>query len=123
MSLCHKRMRPVITAEVDRGPRQANDWSIMDQNTCQCTDCQILNGFLQTRDLKQKIWPLAKSRRQHIHQIITAMRLPVTHQTEHTGSPHKLVLKKTQQLFTQDKTRQKNLNQTLGQLAKLKPKT
>ena len=49
--------------------------------------------------LKNVIWPLAKPRRQHLHHVINEMELPVTHVTERTGSPQKLVLTKTAELF------------------------
>ena len=45
----------------------------------------------------------------HIHQIIDVMKLPVTHQTQRTGSPHKLALNKTGQLFSRDKRQFKKI--------------
>ncbi len=91
-----------IHALLKSKPRRANDWSIKDENRCNCADCQILGKFLQTPDKQKIIWPLAKGRRQHIHRIIDSMKLPVTHTTERTGSPHKLHLTKTELLFKRE---------------------
>lgn len=46
--------------------------------------------------------PLAKPRRRHIHAMIDAQGLPVTHTTEGIGSPHKLKLHKTDRLMKED---------------------
>jgi len=107
-----------LKTEIDSQPRAADDWSIWDKNTCNCADCGTLNLFLQSKDATMKVWPLAKRRRQHIHRIIDAMRLPITHQTKRTGSPQQLVLKKTNKLFTQENTRRIKLNSTLELLNK-----
>ncbi len=102
---------------MQKGSRQTDDWSIMDKNRCSCNDCQDLKVFLQARNLQQKTWPLNKQRRMHIHQTIEAMHLPVTHETQRTGSPHKLILKKTRQLFIEDKKRYKAISKAIKQLS------
>ncbi len=115
----HKRYRKSVTAgwghtafrqfvteglrtKVESGSRDPNDWSIRDDNRCQCQDCQMLNRFLNSNSHQRIVWPLAQQRRRHIHNIIDSMRLPVTHQTERTGSPHKLILTKQKALFAED---------------------
>ncbi len=105
-----------LKTEQKKGGRKSGDWSIVDRNICTCHDCLDLNDFLQSSDLQKKIWPINKDRRFHIHQIITKMRIPVTHQTQRTGSPHKLVLIKTKELFLQDKIRIKEINKALKTL-------
>ena len=44
---------------------------------------------------KQSRFPLAKKRRQHLHQIIDGNRCDLTHVTERRGSPFTLVCTKT----------------------------
>jgi len=83
-------------------PRKEGDWSIRDSVPDNCSDCDHLRKFLGSSSAHQLVWPLAKDRRQHIHQIIDAMDIPVTHETIRKGSPHKLVLKKTPELFAKD---------------------
>jgi predicted 2-oxoglutarate/Fe(II)-dependent dioxygenase YbiX len=106
-----------LSAQIQKGPRKSGDWSIMDSNQCSCNDCQELNSFLQAKSTQEKIWPLNKNRRMHIHRTIDKMRLPVTHQTQRTGRPHKLVLKKTSELFSRDKKQFKKLTGAVKQLS------
>jgi hypothetical protein len=90
-----------LHTELARPERAAADWSIIDFARPQCcADCAKLQTFLESATDQQLVWPLAQTRRQHIHQRIDQQELPVTHQTRHEGSPHKLVLTKTSKLFT-----------------------
>ncbi len=84
-------------AQPERSP---GDWSInsFDDSGC-CNDCTQLAAFLHNAQEQRLTWPLAKPRRQHIHHRIDEAELPVTHQTLRQGSPHKLVLTKTDALF------------------------
>ena len=109
-------VRSKLTMTLDRPPRQADDWSIMATNRCDCADCQVLTEFLQSNRLDRKVWPLAKGRRQHIHRAIDKMGIPVTHKTERSGSPHKLHLKKTEQLFLQDQAQRARLKEALDDI-------
>jgi len=88
-------------------PRRAEgDWSITGLIPHPgCDDCTHLVSFLTAPDQRQLTWPLAKPRRQHIHQRIDAAELPVTHRTVRQGSPHKLVLTKTDALFQREADR------------------
>ena len=90
-----------LEAELALPERAGDDWSITDfeSGTC-CNDCATLAGFLTDTARQQLTWPLAKPRRQHIHQRIEEAELPVTHRTVRQGSPHKLVLTKTADLHT-----------------------
>ena len=117
-----KLINPIVAImekELKAPERSSGDWSIMDKNICNCADCKILTQFLNSQKESQKVWPLSKDRRQHIHRMIDNMILPVTHKTEHTGSPHKLKLNKTNQLFKQSKERRLDLAETLGALSKV----
>jgi hypothetical protein len=89
-----------VLARPERAP---DDWSITrftDSGCCQ--DCTDLAAFLQDPEQQQMTWPLAKPRRQHIHHRIDEAELPVTHRTLRQGSPHKLILTKTDDLFRLD---------------------
>lgn len=90
-----------LEAEVAKPKRAADDWSIPFTG-CGCADCEHLAVFLGSSDQRAETWPLAKPRRQHIHSMIDAQGLPVTHTTERTGSPHKLKLRKTDRLMKED---------------------
>lgn len=107
----------LLLAQIQEGTRKGSDWSIMDSNNCSCNDCQDLNLFLQSKSIREKVWPLNKGRRMHIHRTIDEMRLPVTHQTQRTGRPHKLVLKKTRKLFSRDKKRLKKITAAVKELS------
>ncbi len=117
------RLRPAELARVDLEPfarqaadtlrseliqpvRQDDDWAItgFHQSGC-CQDCTELAAFLTDAARKQHVWPMAKPRREHIHRRIDDAELPVTHQTRREGSPHKLVLTKTADVFRRDADR------------------
>jgi hypothetical protein len=89
--------------DLARPERAPDDWSItrFDGSDC-CEDCAQLAAFLLDATQQQMTWPLAKPRRQHIHHRIDEVELPVTHRTLRQGSPHKLILTKTDDLVRQD---------------------
>jgi len=62
----------------------------------------MLAKFLGAREQVRFEWPLAKDGRAHIHQVIDAQDLPVTHVTRRTGRPFTLVLVKTDALFERE---------------------
>lgn len=51
-----------------------------------------------------------------MHNVIDQLAIPVTHQTEHRGSPHQLVLEKTDKLHADARRRYKLVSQLLGGL-------
>jgi len=110
-----KRLKKQISV-----PREDGDWSIREIVPHDCSDCQYLKNFLVSPSTRKLVWPLAKDRRAHIHGIIDAMDIPVTHETLHQGSPHKLVLTKTRDLFTRDEERAKSIEACLAQLRRMK---
>jgi len=107
-----------INSALNSKPRSSNDWSIKDKNLCNCGDCQVLNKFLLDSSKQKMIWPLAKKRRQHIHHVVNNMKLPVTHTTERAGSPHKLHLTKTEQLFKREASLRDKYKKALVSLEK-----
>ncbi len=96
----------VLAQEVARPKRHDGDWSIagFHQAGC-CQDCAELAGFVADSVRTQHVWPMAKPRREHIHRRIDEAELPVTHQTRRDGSPHKLVLTKTADVYNRDEAR------------------
>jgi len=103
-----------------RPERAGDDWSIteLEPGGC-CDDCVQLATFLTDPAQQQLVWPLAKPRRQHIHRRIDEAELPVTHQTKREGSPHKLVLTKTSELFTRDAERRNSAQARLDSVKHL----
>lgn len=95
--------RAALEEHLSRTPRAADDWSIELPQGCHCELCSRLQEFLADRSRRSFEWPLAKDRRQHVHQRISGSELPVTHETRRTGRPYTLVLTKTEELFQRDK--------------------
>ena len=61
--------------------------------------CAVLSAFLRDSHRVEYAWPLAKDRRQHIHNMLDSYDLSVTHATTRRGSPYTLVLTKQKALF------------------------
>jgi hypothetical protein len=78
-----------------QAPQKPTDYRRADKLSCTCRDCGTLSAFLANPDQKQGRFPLAKKRRQHLHQIIDGNRCDLTHVTERRGSPFTLVCTKT----------------------------
>jgi hypothetical protein len=108
-----------LKKESAQGLRDATDWSIREKVSCQCQDCNSLRNFLESKTLKTMQWPLGKDRRQHINRQIECLGIPVTHQTKHEGSPHKLILTKTDELYMQAKKRFEQVEKKLLFLSKM----
>lgn len=104
-----------IAKEPSRSP---DDWSISWPGDGDA-DAWRLAEFLQSASARTLEWPLAKPRRQAIHQAIDNADLPVRHQTRHTGSPHTLILTKKQDLFTRAAERRRRAEQDLAWLTSI----
>ena len=78
-----------------QAPQKPTDYRRAGKLSCSCGDCGTLSAFLANPDQKQGRFPLAKRRRQHLHQIIDGNRCDLTHVTERRGSPFTLVCTKT----------------------------
>lgn len=85
-----------------RPARPNDDWSITPPACCSCKLCVELARFLVARDRKILDWPLAEIKRSHIHSVLDAHDLPVTHATRRSGSPYTLVLTKTSAIFERE---------------------
>lgn len=92
----------LLQARADRAPREADDWSIVAPAGCDCDLCEKLTGFLTDPGARVLEWPIAKPKRQHVHQLIDTAELPVRHTTRRAGSPYVLVLTKTADLFERE---------------------
>lgn len=78
-----------------QAPQKPTDYRRADKLSCTCGDCSALSTFLARPDQKQGRFPLAKKRRQHLHQIIDGNGCDLTHVTERRGRPFTLVCTKT----------------------------
>ena len=98
--------RNALEAQLSQPVRAPDDWSVtgFHPGTC-CADCAALAAFLADPAAQQATWPVAKPRRQHLHQRIDEAELPATHTTLRQGSPHKLVLTKTAEVHLRDTRR------------------
>ncbi len=76
-------------------PTAPTDWRRPASISCTCADCKALSRFLADPDEQTLRLPLAKARRQHLHNTIDRDQLDTTHVTEHRGNPHTLVCTKT----------------------------
>jgi hypothetical protein len=91
-----------LTAITERPARPDGDWSVPWSGGCGCELCGRLGGFLADRGERTLEWPLAEARRKHVKGQISAADLPVRHETWKFGSPHTLVLTKSDELFRRD---------------------
>lgn len=115
-----RRCAETIESDLAQPERAGDDWSITEiQDGSCCGDCTTLVAFLTHPVQRQLIWPLAKPRRQHIHQRIDQAELPMTHRTVREGSPHKLVLIKTTALHERDHERRQGAQASLTVLRRL----
>jgi hypothetical protein len=119
LNRCHNDLRE----ELGKDLRNPNDWSIFVRHSCQCKDCQSLKNFLEDKNQREAIFPLAKNRRMHLHQRLESLNIPVTHETLRIGSPQKLVLTKTIHLFTDAEMKHKEIERFFKELLRLYPKT
>lgn len=114
----HAHCLQVVTSYLDEPARASTDWSIRTPIRCSCRLCESLTQFLRASDQIRFEWKLAKDHRSHIHRIIDAYDLPITHTTRRTGSPFTLVLAKTAALFERDVAERQSWQQELQWLKK-----
>ncbi len=107
-----------LEAALAKPVRTPDDWSITLLQQCSCELCSGLTAFLRDKSRIQHEWPLAKERRQHIHNAIDRHRLPVTHVTTRRGSPYSLVLTKEAGLFHGEAALRTRHEKLLGWLRK-----
>lgn len=68
--------------------------------SCACGDCLLHNNFLQNPTERVGRFPMAKHRRQYLHNKLD--NTGRTHVTERRGSPHTLVVTKTERAYEKD---------------------
>ena len=95
---CQRR----LTAITQRPARADDDWSIPWPGGCGCGLCGTLGEFLSDRGRRTLEWPLTEARRKHVKSQISAAELPVKHEAWKFGSPHTLVLAKTDDLLRRE---------------------
>jgi hypothetical protein len=110
-----------LTIRLAMPVREKDDWSISAPSRCRCRLCGMLAKFLGPREQVRFEWPLAKDGRAHIHQVIDAHDLPVTHVTRRTGRPFTLVLVKTDALFEREAIERNLWRRDLHWLAETAP--
>jgi hypothetical protein len=107
LATVHGHAIQALGTRVGMSTREDDDWSISAPIRCRCRLCGTLARFLSGRDQLRLEWPLAKDQRAHIHQVIDALNMPVTHVTRRTGRPFTLVLVKTDALFEREAAERK----------------
>jgi hypothetical protein len=95
---CERR----LTVITERPARADGDWSVPWSGGCGCELCGTLGEFLADHSERTLEWPLAEARRKHVKNQISAAELPVKHEIWRFGSPHTLVLAKTDDLFQRE---------------------
>ena len=79
------------SATVPEAPR---DWRIASEIDCDCQHCAKLRAFCRNPAARTQRFPLRKDLRKHLHRIIDAHRLDMSHVTERRGRPYTLVCTK-----------------------------
>jgi hypothetical protein len=100
--LCHVSFRRLyqtilisyITRYVGKKPERGINWTRPNVG-CRCGDCAGLNQFLSSPSQIVGRFPVAKKRRQHLHQMLDRSGSDCTHVTERYGSPQTLLVTKT----------------------------
>jgi hypothetical protein len=100
----HEYCRQTLAIRLRMPVREQDNWSIPAPRGCACRLCGRLALFLGASDQVRFEWPLAKNQRAHIHQILDAHDLPVSHTTRRAGRPFTLILMKTEALFEREAT-------------------
>jgi len=95
----HTHCLRILAASLARPARADDDWSIPPPVGCTGELGATLARFLSSPVERRLEWPLAKEKRQVIHQLIDRHELPVRHETRRVGRPYTLVLEKTLDLF------------------------
>ena len=76
-------------------PSEPTNWKRESKLGCGCADCLRLSAFLADPTQPEARFPMAKQRRQHLHDVINRHQCDCTHDTLRIGSPQVLVCKKT----------------------------
>ena len=115
----HQQVVARLNARLAQPERAPDDWSIPFPGTPQGELGSKLMAFLNDPSGKRLVWPLAKERRMAIHRFIDRHELPITHVTERTGSPHKLILEKQSSLHAREADQRWRWEQDFRNLSRL----
>lgn len=110
---CEQRLMAITK----RPARADDDWSVPWSGGCGCELCGTLGAFLAEPGERTLEWPLAEARRKHVKGQIHAAGLPIKHEIWKFGSPHTLVLTKTDELFRREAEARDNAVASLEWLA------
>ena len=104
-----------LEAQTARPPEPPPDWR-RDFDSCGCQDCEAIEAFMADPEKARMIYPAAKRRRQHLHQLFDRAGADVTHETIREGSPYKLDLVKTRGSYERELERHESDVATLAEL-------
>lgn len=88
-------IQKILESRAGNPPQKPTDWRRDSSIPCPCGDCEELSKFLRDPAARVLRMPLATERRKHLHRIVEANLLDVTHVTERRGRPFTLVFTKT----------------------------
>jgi hypothetical protein len=87
--------RRELVRRTAQAPRKPTDYRRDHKLSCNCADCRALSAFLADPSQREGRFPLAETRRRHLHDIIARHRCDCTHVTHRQGRPFTLVCTKT----------------------------
>lgn len=88
-----------LLSRSEHPPRPPADWRLHAKISCSCADCAELQAFANSPTEITHRFRVKQERRSHLHRIIEAHGLDMTHLTERTGSPQTLVCTKDRRTF------------------------
>lgn len=97
-------------------PSPPGDWS-RPFTGCGCQDCEEISAFMSDPQRERMIFPAAKARRRHLHQLLS--HHDCSHQTIRQGRPYKLDLVKTSHSYSRAEKLYKSDVKQLAQLLSL----
>ncbi|GBU10173.1 hypothetical protein AwWohl_13110 [Gammaproteobacteria bacterium] len=109
-SALYAHVKEMITQEFKQGLRSKKDYSIFipssdKQKFSKCKLSQIAMEFAQSPTEIQKVWGIAKDDRQLVESCITRLGIAVCCEVIKQGSPHKLVMTKSDNIYKESKQR------------------
>ncbi len=108
-----------ICKELDKSLRDPADLSIDAQLKCTCDLCKTAGSFLKSKTDKTKVWPIVAYDREHVMSVFSRLGLPVQLSVEKKGSPHKLVMVKSDNLYHVAKDRFNSLTKRYEKLMEM----
>lgn len=88
-----------LLARSATAPEEPRDWTIAGPAGCECQHCAKLRAFCQNPAARMERFPLRKDLRKHLHRVIDAHRLDMSHVTERRGRPYTLVCTKNRESY------------------------